>query len=105
MSTVPEAIVARKFGMRVIGISCITNAAAGISKTNLTHEEVTETADRVRPQSLQICRCWGATCINSTKNYFNFKKHESYNVCFIVFVVIIFACLVVKIHSPKPSTS
>ena len=50
MSTVPEAIVARKFGMRVIGISCITNAAAGISKTDLTHEEVTETADRVRPQ-------------------------------------------------------
>ena len=50
MSTVPEAIVARKFGMRVIGISCITNAAAGISKTKLTHEEVTETADRVRPQ-------------------------------------------------------
>ena len=36
--------------MRVIGISCITNAAAGISKTKLTHEEVTETADRVRPQ-------------------------------------------------------
>ena len=50
MSTVPEAIVARKFGMRVIGISCITNAAAGISKIKLTHEEVTETADRVRPQ-------------------------------------------------------
>jgi purine-nucleoside phosphorylase len=50
MSTVPEAIVARKFGMRVIGISCITNAAAGISKTELTHEEVTETADSVRPQ-------------------------------------------------------
>jgi purine-nucleoside phosphorylase len=50
MSTVPEAIVARKFGMRVLGISCITNAAAGISKTELTHEEVSETADRVRPQ-------------------------------------------------------
>ena len=50
MSTVPEAIVARKFGMRVIGISCITNAAAGISKTKLTHEEVSETADSVRPQ-------------------------------------------------------
>ena len=50
MSTVPEAIVARKFGMRVIGISCITNAAAGISKTELTHEEVSETADSVRPQ-------------------------------------------------------
>ncbi|MFT4901212.1 MAG: purine-nucleoside phosphorylase [Lentimonas sp.] len=50
MSTVPEAIVARQCGMRVIGISCITNAAAGISKNPLSHEEVTETADRVRPQ-------------------------------------------------------
>jgi purine-nucleoside phosphorylase len=50
MSTVPEAIVARKFGMRVIGISCITNAAAGISKSELSHEEVSETADSVRPQ-------------------------------------------------------
>ena len=50
MSTVPEAIVARKLGMRVLGISCITNAAAGISETELTHEEVSETADRVRPQ-------------------------------------------------------
>jgi len=50
MSTVPEAIVARKFGMRVLGISCITNAAAGISKTELTHEEVSETANRVRLQ-------------------------------------------------------
>ncbi|NBB79930.1 MAG: purine-nucleoside phosphorylase [Verrucomicrobia bacterium] len=50
MSTVPEAIVARKLGMRVLALSCITNAAAGISKTPLTHEEVTETADRVRPQ-------------------------------------------------------
>lgn len=50
MSTVPEAIVARKLGIRVIGISCITNAAAGFSETPLTHEEVAETADRVRPQ-------------------------------------------------------
>jgi purine-nucleoside phosphorylase len=50
MSTVPEAIVARKLAMRVLAISCITNAAAGISKTPLTHDEVTETADRVRPQ-------------------------------------------------------
>jgi len=48
MSTVPEAIVARQLGMRVIGISCITNAAAGISCGPLTHEEVAETADRVR---------------------------------------------------------
>lgn len=50
MSTVPEAIVARKLAMRVLAISCITNAAAGISQMPLTHEEVTETADRVRPQ-------------------------------------------------------
>jgi purine-nucleoside phosphorylase len=50
MSTVPEAIVARKLAMRVLAISCITNAAAGISKTPLSHEEVTETADRVRPR-------------------------------------------------------
>ena len=50
MSTVPEAIVARKLGIRVLGISCITNEAAGISETEITHEEVEETADRVRPQ-------------------------------------------------------
>ncbi|MEM1222019.1 MAG: purine-nucleoside phosphorylase [Verrucomicrobiota bacterium] len=48
MSTVPEAIVARQHGMRVIGISCITNAAAGISEGPLSHEEVSETADKVR---------------------------------------------------------
>jgi len=54
MSTVPEAIVARKFGLRVLGISCITNAAAGISKVELSHEEVSETADRVRPQFAEL---------------------------------------------------
>ena len=47
MSTVPEAIVARKLGMRVLGISCITNAAAGICEKKLSHEEVSETASRV----------------------------------------------------------
>lgn len=50
MSTVPEAIVARKLGIRVLGISCITNAAAGMSEGPLSHEEVAETADRVKRQ-------------------------------------------------------
>jgi len=48
MSTVPEAIVARQCGMNVAGVSCITNLAAGISKENLSHAEVLETADRVK---------------------------------------------------------
>ena len=49
MSTVPEVCVARHMGARVIGISCITNQAAGISGQPLSHEEVEETAARTRP--------------------------------------------------------
>lgn len=48
MSTVPEVVVARHMGARVIGISCITNQAAGITGEELSHAEVTETATRVR---------------------------------------------------------
>lgn len=47
MSTACEAMTARHLGLEVCGISCITNLAAGISKTPLSHEEVKATADRV----------------------------------------------------------
>jgi purine-nucleoside phosphorylase len=48
MSTVPEAIVARHMGVEVLGISCITNAAAGVLPQPLDHDEVMEVARRVR---------------------------------------------------------
>ena len=47
MSTVPETIVARHMGVQVVGISCVTNLAAGLSETHLSHEEVSETGRQV----------------------------------------------------------
>jgi purine-nucleoside phosphorylase len=49
MSTACEAIAARHMGMRVLGISCISNLASGISAVPLSHAEVQETADKVAP--------------------------------------------------------
>jgi purine-nucleoside phosphorylase len=56
MSTVPEAIVARHMDMEVLGISCITNMAAGIGDEPINHDEVMETGNRVRSTFTQLLR-------------------------------------------------
>jgi purine-nucleoside phosphorylase len=56
MSTVPEVIAARHSGMRVLGISCVTNAAAGVLDQPLNHEEVLETTERVKSQFIGLLR-------------------------------------------------
>src|SRR5690606_37407602 len=56
MSTVPEVIVARHAGIRVLGLSCISNMAAGILPQPLSHEEVMETAERVKETFLRLVK-------------------------------------------------
>lgn len=56
MSTVPEVMVANHMGIRVLGISCITNMAAGMMPRKLSHAEVMETAHRVRERFISLLR-------------------------------------------------
>lgn len=56
MSTVPEVIVAAHMGLKVTGISCITNLASGISQQKLSHQEVAETADQVKDLFTRLLR-------------------------------------------------
>lgn len=56
MSTVPETIAANHLGLRVAALSCITNLAAGISSQKLSHDEVTETAQRVELQFISFLK-------------------------------------------------
>ncbi|MFJ5796087.1 purine nucleoside phosphorylase I, inosine and guanosine-specific [Bacillus atrophaeus] len=56
MSTVPEVIVAKHAGLRVLGISCISNAAAGILDQPLSHDEVMEVTEKVKAGFLQLVK-------------------------------------------------
>ncbi len=54
MSTACEAVAANHMGMRICGISCISNLACGMTEQPLSHQEVQEAADRVEPLFRQL---------------------------------------------------
>lgn len=56
MSTVPEVIVANHCGLKILGISCITNMAAGILDQPLNHEEVIETSKMVKEKFVALVK-------------------------------------------------
>jgi purine-nucleoside phosphorylase len=56
MSTIPEVIIANHIGIRVLGVSCITNMAAGILPQKLTHRDVTDTAEKASGKLQSLLR-------------------------------------------------
>ena len=67
MSTVPEVIVANHMGIEVLGISCVTNMAAGISKKKINHDEVLEAGERVGRQFTALLRALIPALVRATK--------------------------------------
>ncbi|MCH7985960.1 MAG: purine-nucleoside phosphorylase [Acidobacteria bacterium] len=67
MSTVPEVIVANHMGIEVLGISCVTNMAAGISKQKINHDEVLEAGERVSRQFTAFLRALIPALVRATK--------------------------------------
>jgi purine-nucleoside phosphorylase len=65
MSTIPEVLTARAMGMRVAGVSCITNQAAGMTAQPLSHHEVLEVADRVKDSFERLVRGFIARAIRA----------------------------------------
>jgi purine-nucleoside phosphorylase len=62
MSTVPEVLALRQMGVRVAGVSCITNLAAGRSSEPLSHAEVEATAQRVKADFIRLFKGWVQLC-------------------------------------------
>jgi purine-nucleoside phosphorylase len=56
MSTVPETIAANHMGLKVLGVSCVTNMAAGVTNQKLSHHEVLETGERVKDTIVELLR-------------------------------------------------